>query len=298
MYRERFFTNEEKQGLLEGFREWLLLQNYEITTIKYGPDKVELFIDWCNENKVREDHVSRFFEYLRKRKSSMKPGALSQGTLRVYLRILRLFKRFLQEVGHADLKIDIIFKGHEINHYEILTRKEIEKLYKLTNAGMLGMRDRAMLGVYYGCGLRRNEGASLQVSDIMPDKCLLYVRKGKNYQQRYVPMIGKSKIHILEYLRIARPALLAGNHGEYFFVGYTGKKLNGPGLYARLKKLIKQAGINKQCGLHSLRHSLATHLLENGMGMSKIAKLLGHKSLDSTQIYTHIKAQNGKGKEV
>lgn len=299
MYREGFFTNEEKPGIVAGFKEWLQLQNYAKGTIKYGPRHVEIFIEWCNKNKIKKHHVDEFFQYLKRKKSEQRPGALALGTLKVYLRHLRLFKRFLQEVGHRDLRINIIFKGCEVEHHQILTLLEIERLYEVTDDGIMGMRDRAMLGVYYGCGLRRSEGADLKVGDILPDKNLLFVSKGKNYKQRYVPMIGKSKQHILEYLTIGRPALMLNEYGDYFFISQLGTKLTGKGMYSRFKKLIIKAGIEKQCGLHSLRHSIATHLLSNGMGLRQIARFLGHETLDTTQIYTHIlRSTDEKSEEI
>jgi len=299
MYREGFFTNEEKPGIVTGFKQWLQLQNYAKGTIKYGPRHIEQFIEWCNENRVRKNHVTEFFAYLKRKKSGQRTGALALGTLKVYLRHLRLFKRFLQEVGHRDLQINIIIKGSEVEHHQILSLAEIERLYEATRDGIMGMRDRAMLAVYYGCGLRRSEGANLKVGDVLPSKNLLFVSSGKNYKQRYVPMIGRSKQHILEYLTIGRPSLMLNRYGDYFFISQLGTKLSGKGMYTRFKRLMLRAGIEKQCGLHSLRHSIATHLLGNGMALQQIAKFLGHETLDTTQIYTHIlKTTDEKNEEI
>lgn len=288
MYSKGFFKGAEKVGVIRSFKEWLVLQNYEPTTIKYAPQRIEEFIDWCNDNGIKSHHAESFFNHLKKRKNKSKTGGLSASYLRIYLRTLRLFKRFLREVGGVDLPVNIVFKSTEVDHHQILTRTEIEKLYNACTDDLLGMRDKAMLGIYYGCGLRRNEGASLKVSDVMPDKKLIYVRQGKNYKERYVPMIGRARTDILSYLTIARPGLLGSKYSDLFFIGITGKAIQGATLYYRLKDLLVKARINKECGLHSLRHSIATHLLENGMSLEQIAKLLGHRTLDTTQIYTHI----------
>jgi len=288
MYSKGFFTKGEKSGVVQSFKEWITLQNYEPSTIKYAPQRIEEFIDWCNDNNIKSHHAKSFFEHLKRRKNKTSSGGLSVSYLRIYLRTLRLFRRFLREVGGVDLEIDIVYKSTEVEHHEIFTRAEITRLYTACADDLLGMRDRAMLGVYYGCGLRRNEGASLKVADVMPDKKLIYVRQGKNYRERYVPMVGQARKDILAYLTIARPGLLGLKHTDYFFVGITGKPIKGVSLYCRLKDLIIKAGISKQCGLHSLRHSIATHLLENGMSLEQIAKMLGHRTLDTTQIYTQI----------
>ena len=287
-YSSEFFNQANQQGIIEGFREWIVLQNYEPTTKETAPKIILEFMEWCEKWKVEEDHARHFFEYQQRRKNKNKEGGLAVGTLRVYLRVLRMFRRYLREVLNRDMDINIVYKEVNVTHHDILSRAEIKRLYEVIDDDLLGMRDRAMLGIYYGCGLRRNEGASLVVDDIQVEKNLIYVRKGKNYKERYVPMVGITKQHILSYLTIARPGLLNGNLEASFFISIEGKRLKGSGLYERLKRLVRKAEINKSIGLHSLRHSIATHLLENGMKLNQIAKLLGHATLDTTQIYTHI----------
>ena len=287
-YSRGFFNQANQQPIIEGFREWIVLQNYEPTTKEVAPKIILEFMQWCEKWKVEEDHARHFFEYQQRRKNKNKEGGLAVGTLRVYLRVLRMFRRYLREVLSRDLDINIVYKEVQVSHHDVLTRAEIKRLYEVIDDDLLGMRDRAMLGIYYGCGLRRNEGASLVVDDIQAEKNLIYVRKGKNYKERYVPMVGITKQHILSYLTIARPGLLNGELEAAFFISTVGKKLGGSGLYERLRRLARKAEIEKSIGLHSLRHSIATHLLENGMKLNQIAKLLGHATLDTTQIYTHI----------
>jgi len=146
-----------------------------------------------------------------------------------------------------------------------------------------------MLAVFYGCGVRRNEAVNIEIKDILPDRNLLYIRKGKGHKERYVPMVGQVRNDIITYLTTARPMMRSRVAREEFFIGIRGKALGGAGLYDRLKKLVVRAGIEKDAGLHTLRHSIATHLHKNGMKLSEIAKFLGHSSLESTQIYTHLK---------
>lgn len=283
-----FFTKANRTPLINGFREWIILQNYEPTTKEVAPKIIYEFMKWCEDQGVEEDHARYFFEYQQRRKNKQKEGGLSVAYLRVYLRVLRMFRRYLREVLSTDLEINIIYKEVAVTHHNVLTQGEVKRLYSILGDDLLSMRDRAMLAVYYGCGLRKTEGASLLVDDVLADKNLLYVRKGKNYKERYVPMVGKSKQDILSYLTIGRPGLLKGEKEAALFISTTGKKLGGAGLYERLRKLVRKASIEKSIGLHSLRHSLATHLLENGMKLNQIAKLLGHSTLDTTQIYTHI----------
>jgi site-specific recombinase XerD len=168
-----------------------------------------------------------------------------------------------------------------------LTLSEIKALYNACEGDLLGMRDRAMLAVYYGCGLRRNEGINLDVNDVLISKNLLFVSKGKNYKERYVPMTESVKEDIMNYLDFARPMFL-NRPANALFLSYAGNRLITQSMATRLQKLKEKAGIEKEAGLHTLRHSIATHLLQSGMKLSQIKRFLGHSSMESTQIYTHL----------
>jgi integrase/recombinase XerD len=152
------------------------------------------------------------------------------------------------------------------------------------------MRDRAMLSIFYGCGLRRNEVVHLDINDIHFEKSLLHVRKAKGYKERIVPVTKQSIQHLQNYLYDARP-YFCNDKNEAFFVTQSGKRLGGQVMLIRLKQLIQLTGnaelMQKEIHLHTLRHSIATHLLQNGMRLERIKEFLGHGSLDSTQIYTH-----------
>jgi site-specific recombinase XerD len=146
-----------------------------------------------------------------------------------------------------------------------------------------------MLALYYGCGLRKNEGVNVNISDILLEKDLVLVRKGKGYKERYVPLGGQNSTDIESYLAYGRPYLVSGRKEEALLLGITGKRFGGNGAYERLQKLKLAAGIKKAIGLHTLRHSIASHLLHSGMKLEHIQRFLGHSSLESTQIYTHLK---------
>ncbi len=179
----------------------------------------------------------------------------------------------------------------------ILTQQEIKQLYETTNyypdpmikdKGLLAARERAILGLFYGCGLRKNEGLHVEISDLDFKQNLLYVRKGKNYKERYVPIAEGVKKDFLHYLDYAWPQLIRNKKHESFITGWYGSPLKGSALLERVQILASMAGIEKQVGLHTLRHSIATHLLQSGMKLEQIARFLGHSSLESTTIYTHI----------
>lgn len=283
-----------KGFLVEGFYGWLSLQNYDATSLVNDPKRLERFLDYMHSNQARtleemtSKKVSGFFTALSKTKSKRTGEMLSLATQRNYLTTINRFVRYLHQTGLGHIEVNVKFKGKSTKQITVLSRSEIERLYKATTDDMMGIRDRAILSVFYGCGIRRNEGEHLLLTDVLPDKNLLYVRKGKGGKQRYVPMIGKVKKDLLNYIQTARPMLLQKEIHDHLFVGLKGKGMKGQGLYDRVKKLRVKAEINKSFGLHSLRHSIATHLLSSGMTLAQIAKFLGHSSLESTQIYTHI----------
>jgi len=147
-----------------------------------------------------------------------------------------------------------------------------------------------MLAAFYSCGLRRNEVYHLDMNDIIFEKQLLHVRKAKGYKERIVPVTKQSLQYLENYLYDARP-YFCNDKNEAFFVTHSGKRLGGTMMLRRLQQLIQLTGNatlqSKDIHLHTLRHSIATHLLQNGMKLEKIKEFLGHSSLESTQIYTH-----------
>ena len=165
----------------------------------------------------------------------------------------------------------------------------MQQLYEAIPETLLGIRDKAMLAIYYGCGLRLNEGASLEINDINQSSKVLHVRKGKHYKERFVPIAEKNFEEIKLYLDYARPQLMQNIKHENLFVDANkGKAMNKQSLYVRIKALVRKSEIKKKVGTHTLRHSIATHLLQSGMKLERIQQFLGHADLDSTQIYTHL----------
>jgi len=182
----------------------------------------------------------------------------------------------------------------------VLSLEEVLKLYEVTEGkSLLKYRDIAMLEVYYCCGLRRNEGVNLRVEDVDLAKQLLFVRRGKNYRQRYVPFTSRTAGRLRDYLLFCRSVLVEESHpNKSFFLSVNGERLQGQSLAIRLKKLVKKAGLKSNVGLHTLRHSIATHLLSEGMKLENIQQFLGHSSIESTQIYTHLVKELAKEKVV
>jgi site-specific recombinase XerD len=287
-------TTPEYKNLEHRFKDWLRLLNFEPSTIKYAPLKVREFLGWLENNQIREitavtkPIISNYFTYLKTRQNKRKGGKLSKNYLRTHLTALRKLSKYLRETGQESFEVDLQLPGNARNIKAIFTLGEIKALYNVCISDILGIRDKAILAVYYGCGLRRNEGANLDIEDVLFDRNLLYVRKGKNYKERYVPMSAGVREDLQNYIDFARPVLIKTTTKALFLGNQYGNRLGSSSIANRLQNLKGKAEINKEAGLHALRHSIATHLLESGMELQQIKRFLGHSSLESTQIYTHI----------
>lgn len=218
---------------------------------------------------------------------------INQWFLNKHLQTIRLFSDYMRDAHQFNFTTDMLGFKHETPQATVLRQSEIELLYKSVPNDIYGQRDIIMLDVFYGCGLRQREGVSLDVEDILFDRGLVYVRAGKNYTERYVPVGSQILRNMRNYLNDTRISLLTENKREpSLLISQRGERPHGQSMLLRLKALQERTGddvlMNKKVGLHTLRHSIATHLLIGGMKLESIGKFLGHKSIESTQIYTHL----------
>lgn len=168
--------------------------------------------------------------------------------------------------------------------------EEIELLFKETNGTTpLDFRNRALLEILYGTGIRVSECQSLKIQDIDLNLGVLLVL-GKGNRERYVPFGEYAKIAVEFYLKETREPLMEkyNKHHEYLFISQYGDPISVSGIQYVLNQLIKKSSLTSSIHPHKLRHSFATHLLNNGADMRTVQELLGHQSLSSTQIYTHV----------
>jgi integrase/recombinase XerD len=281
------------------FSQWLQLLGYSPFSVYNVPNLCKEMLHWMEENGISSSgdiemkDVDGYFSYLRKREKTRGGGKLSHNFLNKHLQAIKLFSRYLRESGQGGFAVEMDYFKAEKKETEILSVEEIRRLYASTTDDVLGLRDRVLLSVFYACGLRRNEGVQLDISDVLTERNLLYVRKGKNYSERYVPVHYEVMKDFNDYMQSSRPSLLIKKNEEpALIVSKWGLRANGQSLLLRFKKLQMESGdavlMQKKVGLHSLRHSIATHLLMKGMKLERISKFLGHKSIESTQIYTHI----------
>lgn len=172
----------------------------------------------------------------------------------------------------------------------VLSVDEVEAIINsVSTADWLGIRDRAILEVLYGCGLRVSEAVGLKISGLYPDEGFIRVL-GKGNKERLIPFCGMALEAVQAYLEV-RPKPDDPNDDDVLFLNNRGKSLSRVSMFKMVKKQALIADIRKEISPHTFRHSFATHLVENGADLRVVQEMLGHASITTTEIYTHIDSQ-------
>ena len=278
--------------LLNGFTEWLTRLNYAKETIRGRTRQLRIFLEWIEErginqlSQIEQKDLEDYNEALHKR-------PIKSRTIEGYISVLKLVNEYLENYGEAPIiKTRLTVTKEAKRERTILSKAEINQLYEACENDPWGIRDRIIIAIYYGCGVRCTEGTRLELRDIDFSSDLLHVRKGKNYRERYVPISEGVKAALLQWVNDGQ-RWFAGEKTNILIPNSRGKVTKSGPLNKRLKLLCEKADINKNITLHCLRHSIATHLLESGMELEKIAQFLGHVGLEATQVYTRIINENG-----
>jgi integrase/recombinase XerD len=170
-----------------------------------------------------------------------------------------------------------------------LSAAELSRLMAVPDvATAFGLRDRAILEVFYSSALRRGELISLHLRDIDFDRGTLFVRHGKGSKDRYVPVGERALFWVRHYVGVVRPQLTKGTSSEHVFVSSMGTSLCPDWLCRKVRQYLAKAGIDTRGSCHLLRHSVATLMLEGGADIRYVAKMLGHARLETTQQYTRV----------
>lgn len=171
---------------------------------------------------------------------------------------------------------------------EVLTVQEIDRIISAIDLSKPeGQRNKAMLEVLYGSGIRVSELVGLKISNLYPDEGYMLV-EGKGSKQRLVPLSPQSVRQIILWLTDRNEMSVQKGNEDYVFLNRRGSRLTRAMIFTIVKDLAKLAGIRKNVSPHTFRHSFATHLLENGANLRAIQQMLGHESITTTELYTHI----------
>lgn len=262
---------------MEEFRNYLQLKNYQKSTIKQYVNRTKPFLEYQkNTNKTITDY------YQELQNKNLKTSSLNS-----YLLALKSYALFLKDTQKEAFATPVLRKKVVFEPIDFLTKEEIKTLFQATQKRTdYHHRDQAVLGCLYHLGLRASEASNLTLEDIDLENNLVFIRKSKTGYQRQVPISDTLKTIFEKYLHTRM--LLFSTESIYFLVGLKGKLTANGSIPQILNKLAKETQINKRIYPHLLRHSIATHLLQNGMPLEKVSQFLGHKNIGSTERYTHL----------
>ncbi len=275
---------KEDSRILQDYRYYLRMERRlsPNTVAAYGRDVAELLSALELEPRaVRTEDIER---YLASRNQLSKR---SQARLLSSLR--SFFDWLILEGERNDNPCDRI-DAPKLGRYlpEVLSVEEVAAILDSvdTNAGWTGLRDRAILEILYGCGLRVSEACSLQISHVYLQEGFVRV-VGKGDKERLVPLGELAADAFRNYLD-ARPQAAEPAFDDVAFLNKNGRPLSRVAIFNLVKKQALLAGVRKEISPHTFRHSFATHLIENGADLRIVQEMLGHESILTTEIYTHI----------
>lgn len=258
---------------LNRFRNWMVSKRYSASTINTYSDALKTFLRFCIPKPVsdidNEDLIRFNTEYIHKNRLSSS----------FQNQVVNAVKLFFQIVETRRLNPELIHRPRpEKPLPNVLSKEEI----KLILSAHHNIKHRAMLSLIYSCGLRRGELLNLKVGDIDSKRGLVIIRQGKGKKDRVAPLSEKILELLRAYYAACKPRI-------WLFEGQKGQQpYDERSLQSVLKQALEKCKINKPVSLHWLRHSYATHLLENGTDLRYIQEILGHSRSRTTEIYTHV----------
>lgn len=238
--------------------------------------------------QVKQIELQEYYTYIIQRPNTRKAGTLSDSTIKNHLLVLNILFQYLLDSGFLKrIYVTPRYKIKDQKERSVLTKEEIKQLYAVCANEL----ETVLLHICYGCGLRRSEAYMLNVKDIQFSQGIVIVCKGKWNKRREVPMSKKIQEDIKDYVVRIRPLLLKEQIciEQAFFVHTNGMRMSKNMLNKTLQEIVERSQqqqiIEKHITLHCLRHSIATHLIENNAGFEEIQKFLGHSCIDTTQLY-------------
>ncbi|WP_080874316.1 site-specific tyrosine recombinase XerD [Oceanobacillus timonensis] len=234
-------------------------------------------------NDITRNDIMRFLYEL-------KDNGKSTATISRHISSIRSFHQFLirERIAETDPSLHIETPKKDRKLPDILSQEEVDNLLNIPAETPLALRNKAMLELLYATGLRVSEMINLKLEDLHLTMGFVQCM-GKGSKERIVPL-GDTANHVLEkYVETARKEMVKKNKQEnVLFLNQHGRPLSRQGFWKILKGLTMEAGIHKTITPHTLRHSFATHLLENGADLRIVQEMLGHADISTTQIYTHV----------
>ena len=282
-------TTEDSTEILRKYKLYLKLEkSLSTNTIDAYLTDLDKLLRFLSEENIHVYDVT--LEHLETFSAGLLDLGIHPSSQARILSGIRAFYRFLVMDGRLDADPTELLESPQTGFHlpEVLTVEEIDKLIESIDLSTPeGQRNRTMLEVLYSCGLRVSELCTLKLSDLYLEQGFIKV-EGKGSKQRLVP-ISPRAIKELHYYFIDRNAIaIKPGYEDFVFISRRGKNISRIMVFHIIKELADRIGLTKNISPHTFRHSFATHLLEGGANLRAIQTMLGHESIGTTEIYTHI----------
>jgi integrase/recombinase XerD len=310
------YTKVYEQEVLH-YKIHLEILGYSPATVKEKYLYLKAFFRYLEENKIftleeiQPKDIAAYYKTLQQKRNATTGELIRKESVNGRMRIIQKYFSYLIETGtlKKDPASAFIFssetvrfantdenskEGNEQTHVReriIFTQEQIKELYGKTE----DLQERTILNLAYGCGLRVGELVRINREDINLQENVVIVEKGKNNKRRLVPLTNKVKTELQEFLK-SREKREKNENKKAVFINIKDRRMRATSFVRILKQLLLKTEFGKKfttqelrkIGMHTLRHSIATHLLENGMKLEQIQYFLGHDHIETTEIYTHI----------
>lgn len=283
---------------LASYLDYCRLEEQSLRTIEGKQHNLQLFVRWyiskhgfnvCDLNK---DGILDFMRYLHEYRDPQTKRLICRATRRNKITAVRIFCRYLFQNDYLTVNLSEKVKtpkAERLITQDILQPEEVTAIAKQTAVtGEHGIRDCAILAVFFSCGIRRNEITTLTLKSINFKARLLIVRKGKGNKDRIIPIAKGALELIKQYKEHIRPKLVNYHSGDYLFLDNRGMQFRGGQVSSLISKYKRRAGISKRGASNLYRHTTATVMLDSGADLLTVQKMLGHEDVSTTQVYTHL----------
>lgn len=283
---------EERKGSAETVKSKKLVQEAQ-----EGLDLVRRYLDENRYSIRTKESYMALLEFFFRYFSPRLPGEISKEEISEFItghviklgyspsyqnQMVSAIKMYYQVAGRGKVNPELLERPRRMRALpKVLSKEEVSSVLNSAR----NLKHKLLLWMIYSCGLRRSEVINIRLRDLDRERSILYIRQGKGGVDRIVPLSPIVWERIDEYRESYRPV-------EYLFEGQTGGRYSAESVYKVFKDAMQRAGIEKDVGVHCLRHSYATHLHEKGLDIRYIQELLGHKSTRTTEIYTHVSRRN------
>lgn len=285
------------ESVLAAFTSDLEARWYSVSLLKHARIMLSRFFAYLRKRRIRdvrsvtEEEVFAYARELSEVKSAATGRRYSHSTQRTHLYLVQRLFRFLERrhVILQDPSLNLVLPSWKRLPAARLNRTQAQRLVGNPDPFTArGRRDRAILELLYGTAVRVGECERLDLADVDLVQELLMVRSGKGRKDRVVPIVGRAAAAVDLYLREARARMLKDPHEQALFLSNRGERFNVKRIQQLVRDNAKAAGLDIRVTPHTLRHGCATHLLQGGADVRHVQKLLGHSSVQTTALYTHV----------